>query len=104
MNVEDLFNISKEERKDFPLTASLIDELIKFGEDAHFDERGELLECLEAYMEGFSDFSIEFYIRKVMLGEFEIPLPNEFSGWSEEDLDILHNRYKILKKLNKLTK
>ena len=104
MGIEYLYNMNEEERKEFPLTSSLIDELIQFKKDSHFDERGELLECLESFMEEFSDFSIEFYIRKVMLGEFEIPLPNEFSGWSEEDLDILHKRYKLLKKLNKLTK
>ena len=104
MNIEYLYNMSEEEKKQFPLTSSLINELVDFNKERHFDERGELLERLEDFFSGFSDFSIELFIKCIMLGQCSFPLPNVVSNWADEEIDVLHKRYKILKKLNKLTK
>ena len=104
MSIEYLYNMSEEEKKQFPFAHSLIEEIVGFNKERHFDERGELLQVIENLIQDFSDLAIEMYVREVMLGHCEFPLPNVFDGWTDEEFDVLNKRYKTLKKLNNLTK
>lgn len=104
MKVEDLFNMDKEEINSYPFSYALITMLKCFAETDHFYEREELLESIEQFLINFSSAHIDSVIKMIMVGKVEFPLPNELSGWSEEEFDIIHKRYKKLKKMNKLSK
>ena len=104
MKVENLFNMNEEEKNSYPFTSCFIDSLKEFYEKEHFDEREELQESIEEFLVSFSGSNIDFIMRMIMLGQIPFPLPNELDGWTDEDFDIIHKRYKKLKKMNRLSR
>lgn len=100
MKIEDLFDITNEEKEKYLLTGWLIEELKKINyPDDNFVNREELLEKLEEYLVKFSIFMIDDYIMNVMVGNYEFPLPNEYE-WNEEQFDKIHKRYRKLKRMH----
>lgn len=104
MKIEELFDITDEEKKKYELTSWLIEEIQKINfPDENFVTREEFFEKLESYFVNFSIYMIDDYIKNVMLGNFRFPLPNMYE-WDEEEFDKINKRYKKLKKMNKLTR
>ena len=104
MKIEDLFDITNEEKERYLFTSWLIDEIKEINyPDSNFVNREELLEKLEDYLVNFSVYMIDDYIMNVMLGNYEFPLPNRYE-WNEAQFDKIHKRYRKLKRMHYLSK
>lgn len=103
MKLEDLHNLTEEEKNKFPFVNCFIEELKKIESFELFLEREEFIGAFEQYIINFSNFILENFTKDIMLGRIEFPLPSEYK-FTKEEFETIHKRYNKIKKMNRLSK
>ena len=104
MTIVDVLKLTDEEKQKFPLARCLADALSEIDTLKDFLDRDEYLSEVEDFLVSICSSNTETFIKMIMLGEIPFPLPNAVRGWTDEQLEKVHKRYRNIKKMNRLSK
>ena len=63
----------------------------------------EKLRTVEDYLEFCEEYALERYIKGVLLGTNEIPLPEEFEDWTDKEKLQLFDRWSLINRMHTLS-
>lgn len=92
--------LTDEQKEQYPYIQDLLNLIEKFDKRMTLDEK---LRTIEDYLEFCEEFAVERYVKGVLLGTTEIPIPTEMDYWSEEEKLKLFDRWDTINKLHALS-
>lgn len=92
--------LTDEQKEKYPYIQDLLNLIEKFDKRMTLDEK---LRTIEDYLEFCEEFAVERYVKGVLLGTNEIPIPTEMDYWSNEEKLKLFDRWDTINKLHALS-
>ena len=105
MKLDDLLQLTDEEKEKFPYVNAFVDYINNRDVvDDYFESKEDFLNHIESFFNDFALFENDVLLKCIMLGDIPFPMPNRVGKWEDDELDRLHKRYRIIKKMNRISR
>lgn len=92
--------LTDEQKEKYPYIQDLLNMIEKLDKRLSLEDK---LRTIEDYLEFCEDYAVEKYVKGVLMGTNEIPLPTELEYWDDKEKLKLFDRWEIINRMHALS-